>query len=183
MALITVRTGGTWLHRLHSGQYVLTVADEDERIRNLRWAVESLRLHWEKPVFRSWHEPADEESESVDADGHAAAEPRARAKAAKPSVPENPRDASNLAEALEALPEGRAEAKTILEGLAKEDLITSAHGYAALARMRAEAADEDGARAAQKECRTLSRGQAQKVCVSTRPQATPNPSQNLRVGT
>lgn len=50
--------------------------------------------------------------------------------------PHDPSAATDLGEALSHLPEGRAEAKQILSSLESRDLLVSAHGYAALARLR-----------------------------------------------
>ena len=53
-----------------------------------------------------------------------------------------PETMTDLAEALERLPGRRSEAKALLGSLEKQDLMTSAFGYAALARIRANPAPE-----------------------------------------
>jgi hypothetical protein len=69
--------------------------------------------------------------------------------------PNDPRRQSELGEALAAIPAHHAEALRLLDGLAREDLLTSAHAYAALAKLRLAAHDEAGARAARETCRKL----------------------------
>jgi hypothetical protein len=154
MALVSVRTGGAWIYK-KKGTFVLAVPDEQHRLENIRWAVESLRLGWlpSRPGIDPWGDP-----------------PAAKAQAAaRPGVPPNPRDASNLAEALALLPEHHAEAKSILEDLAAKDVITSASAYAALARLRAAASDTEGTRTALQQCGVLGGKRARFVCVSDEP--------------
>lgn len=55
--------------------------------------------------------------------------------------PHDPSASTDLGEALSHLPESRAEAKQILSSLESRDLLVSAHGYAALARLRAAQPD------------------------------------------
>ncbi|MGC4089215.1 MAG: hypothetical protein QM756_15290 [Polyangiaceae bacterium] len=62
---------------------------------------------------------------------------------------------SDLAEGLAAVPEHRAEARRLLEKLAAKNLVTSAHAYAVLARLRAKAGDTAGAEVAQDRCKRL----------------------------
>jgi hypothetical protein len=69
--------------------------------------------------------------------------------------PADPIRLTDLGEALAALPKHRKEAKNILEALLSRDLLTSAHGYAALSRLRSVAKDEAGAEAALNACRKL----------------------------
>ena len=156
MALVTVRTGGAWIYK-KNGTYVLAVPDEQHRLENLQWAVESLRLAW-LPSRPGIIDPFGDDR------------PAAKAQAAaRPGVPPNPRDASNLAEALALLPAHHAEAKAILEDLAAKDVITSASAYAALARLRAAASDTEGAKAALQQCGVLGGKRARFVCVSDEP--------------
>lgn len=69
--------------------------------------------------------------------------------------PTDPVRLSDLGEALAALPKHHKEARNILEKLAARDLLTSAHGYAALSRLRSLAKDEAGAAQALNACRKL----------------------------
>jgi hypothetical protein len=81
--------------------------------------------------------------------------------------PNDPRRQSELGEALAAIPALHAEAIRVLDGLAREDLLTSAHAYAALAKLRLAAHDEAGARAAIETCRKLdAKGKACTVAAS-----------------
>lgn len=66
---------------------------------------------------------------------------------------------TDLAEALARVPEHRAEARTILEELAKRDLIASPEGYAALASLRSQAGDQDGQKLALKRCEAMAKSQ------------------------
>jgi hypothetical protein len=70
-------------------------------------------------------------------------------------VPADPTRLTDLGEALAALPKHHKEAKLILERLAARDLVTSAHGYAALSRLRGLLHDENGAHQALNACRKL----------------------------
>lgn len=71
------------------------------------------------------------------------------------SSPKDPVRLSALGEALAALPKHHKEARNILESLAARDLLTTAHGYAALSRLRSLAKDEAGAARALNACRKL----------------------------
>jgi hypothetical protein len=62
---------------------------------------------------------------------------------------------TDLGEALSKLPETRREALSLLDGLDKKDLVTSPHGFAALAELRGEAGDNPGAEAARKRFEAL----------------------------
>jgi hypothetical protein len=64
---------------------------------------------------------------------------------------------TDLGEALSKLPETREEALRVLEGLAKKDLVTSSHGYAALAELRLAAGDRAGHDAAMKRSDAMSK--------------------------
>jgi hypothetical protein len=64
---------------------------------------------------------------------------------------------SDLAEAMSKVAAHRAEAKQILEKLAKKDLIASPEAYAALADLRAEAGDSAGQKLALKRCETMAK--------------------------
>ncbi len=64
------------------------------------------------------------------------------------AAPGTPVIQASLAEALATLPEHQPEAFGILERLAKGDVLPSAHGYRALARLRRIVGDEDGRKVA-----------------------------------
>jgi hypothetical protein len=66
---------------------------------------------------------------------------------------------TDLAEAMARVPEHRAEARTILEDLAKRDLIASPEGYAALALLRSQSGDADGQKLALKRCEAMAKNQ------------------------
>jgi hypothetical protein len=66
---------------------------------------------------------------------------------------------TDLAEAMARVPERRAEARTILEDLAKRDLIASPEGYAALASLRSQSGDRDGQKLALKRCEAMAKSQ------------------------
>lgn len=66
---------------------------------------------------------------------------------------------TDLAEAMARIPEHRAEARTILEELAKRDLIASPEGYAALASLRSQLGDTDGQKLALKRCEAMAKSQ------------------------
>jgi len=66
---------------------------------------------------------------------------------------------TDLAEAMARIPEQRAEARTILEDLAKRDLIASPEGYAALASLRSQSGDADGQKLALKRCEAMAKSQ------------------------
>jgi hypothetical protein len=66
---------------------------------------------------------------------------------------------TDLAEAMARIPEQRAEARGILEDLAKRDLIASPEGYAALASLRSQSGDADGQKLALKRCEAMAKSQ------------------------
>jgi predicted Zn-dependent protease len=66
---------------------------------------------------------------------------------------------TDLAEAMARIPEQHAEARTILEELAKRDLIASPEGYAALASLRSQSGDTDGQKLALKRCEAMAKSQ------------------------
>jgi hypothetical protein len=66
---------------------------------------------------------------------------------------------TDLAEAMARVPERRAEARAILEDLAKRDLIASPEGYAALAMLRSQSGDADGQKLALKRCEAMAKSQ------------------------
>lgn len=66
---------------------------------------------------------------------------------------------TDLAEAMARMPEHRAEARTILEELAKRDLIASPEGYAALASLLRQSGDSDGQKLALKRCEAMAKNQ------------------------
>ena len=88
---------------------------------------------------------------------------------------------TELGEALSKLPETRGEALALLDKLAKKDLVTSAYGWAALAKLRKESGDLDGHEAAMKRYAALSKpakGAPSKVA----PAAAPRPSLPIPAG-
>jgi hypothetical protein len=70
---------------------------------------------------------------------------------------------TDLAEAMARIPEQRAQARSILEDLAKRDLIASPEGYAALALLRSQSGDADGQKLALKRCEAMAK--TQDACV------------------
>ena len=69
----------------------------------------------------------------------------------------NPAADTDLGEALAKLPETQSEALATLDKLARKDLVTSANGYATLAKLRQAAGDSDGAGAAMKKYEALAK--------------------------
>jgi hypothetical protein len=67
---------------------------------------------------------------------------------------------TDLAEALARVESHRGEARTILEDLAKRDLIASPQGYAALAMLRSQSGDADGQKLALKRCEAMAKDQS-----------------------
>lgn len=74
----------------------------------------------------------------------------------------NPSFQSDLGEALAKVPAYRTEAVSILGGLADKDLLTSAEGYAALARLRAASGETAAHDAALKRCAGMTKNP--KIC-------------------
>jgi len=66
---------------------------------------------------------------------------------------------TDLAEAMARMPEHRDQARTILEDLAKRDLIASPEGYAALASLLQKAGDADAQKLALKRCEAMAKTQ------------------------
>ncbi|MEZ4300135.1 MAG: hypothetical protein R3B70_34625 [Polyangiaceae bacterium] len=69
----------------------------------------------------------------------------------------NPAAQTDLGEALARLPETQSEALGTLEKLARKDLVTSAGGYEALAKLRKAAGDDDGYALAMKKVEALTK--------------------------
>jgi hypothetical protein len=69
----------------------------------------------------------------------------------------NPSYQTDLGEALSKVPEHHAEALKILADLSDRDLLTTAEGYASLARLRAEAGDATAHDAAVKRCENMTK--------------------------
>jgi hypothetical protein len=64
---------------------------------------------------------------------------------------------TDLGEALSKVPKHRAEALAILSELSDKDLITGAHGYAALAKLREASGDKAGGEVALKRCEAIAK--------------------------
>ncbi len=71
---------------------------------------------------------------------------------------DDPATKTDLAEALAHVDSGKAEAKDILEKLAKKDLIATPEGYATLAKLRSQAGDSAGQKVALQRCTEMSKG-------------------------
>lgn len=69
----------------------------------------------------------------------------------------NPAAETDLAEALARLPETQSEALATLDKLARKDLVTSANGYATLAKLRKAAGDDAGSEVAMKKYEALAK--------------------------
>jgi hypothetical protein len=72
--------------------------------------------------------------------------------------PNNPSLQTDLGEALSKVPRFKAEAFKLLNELAQKDLVASAEGYAALAKLRENLGDQEGARLALKRSAEMSKG-------------------------
>ena len=66
---------------------------------------------------------------------------------------------TDLAETLARIPEHRAEARAILEDLARRDLVASPEGYATLAALRSDSGDSEGQKLALKRCEAMAKSQ------------------------
>ncbi len=77
--------------------------------------------------------------------------------------PKDPASLTDYAESISDRPGKQREAKRVLERLAAKDLVTSAHGYAALARLREHAGEVHGRDVALRRCRAMTRAK-KKVC-------------------
>lgn len=73
---------------------------------------------------------------------------------------DDPAVQTQLAEALAGVPQHKAEARAMLEKLAKKDLIATPEGYALLAKLRADAGDAKGQKVALERCRAMAAGRA-----------------------
>lgn len=85
--------------------------------------------------------------------------------------PNDPSLQADLGEALSKTPTGQKEAQKILQGLAQKDLMGSPHAYAALAKLRSQSGDQEGAQAAIKRCEEMSKTPG--ICKPSTPAAKP----------
>jgi uncharacterized protein (DUF2267 family) len=74
----------------------------------------------------------------------------------------DPASRTDLAEALARVETHRAEARTILEELAKKDLVATPEGYAVLAELRRGAGDQKGVQLALQRCEAMA--QKSEIC-------------------
>lgn len=68
---------------------------------------------------------------------------------------DSPATQTDLAEAMAHVDADKAEARSILEKLAKKDLVATPEGYAALASLRSESGDKSGGKLAMKRCKAM----------------------------
>ncbi len=81
---------------------------------------------------------------------------------------DDPSVRTDLAEALAKVAGSRDEARTILEDLAKKDLVATPEGYATLAELRSQVGDAEGQKLALERCAAMAKSNA--VCESGRAQ-------------
>lgn len=89
--------------------------------------------------------------------------------------PDDPTAKADLGEALAHVPGREAEALALLAPLADRDLMGSPHAYAALARLRAQKNDAEGARAATERCEQMTKTKG--VCQPKAPSRPASPAQ------
>ncbi|HMJ14687.1 MAG TPA: hypothetical protein VK524_24920 [Polyangiaceae bacterium] len=82
---------------------------------------------------------------------------------------DDPSVQTDLAEALAKVPEHQNEARTLLESLAKRDLVSTPEGYATLAELRSRAGDAKGQKLALERCAAMAKSSA--VCRSGQAQS------------
>lgn len=68
---------------------------------------------------------------------------------------DSPAAQTDLAEAMSHVDADKAQARSILEKLARKDLVATPEGYAALASLRSESGDKSGGRLAMKRCKAM----------------------------